>query len=146
MTESTVLFVECPKCGRPAYPFGKVSKAVPTFKSKVECEHCGLVIENVAWYDSETTKTLLQNGRGLIQSEGLGTMVSFLEKRLEVLQESRDADRKEIELIRQLLSDIGNNRLTKLTEEASERDQEIANLAARIKSLEDWKDLTEDMK
>lgn len=146
MTESNVLFVECPKCGRPVYPFGRANTVLPAFKSSVECDSCGLVIENVAWYDSATTKALSQSGRGLIQNEGLGIRISFLEKQLEVLKESRNADRKEIELIRQVLDDLTDNKLKKIKDEGSDRDQEIANLTAKVKALEDWKDLTDDMK
>jgi len=146
VTESNVLFVECPKCGRPVYPFGKVSRNLPEFKSKVECERCGMVIENVAWYDSETSKVLSQGGRGFIQNEGLGTRVTLLERQLDVLQESRNADRKEIELIRKILDDLTGNKLKKMKDEASDREQEVTDLEAKVKALEDWKDLTEEMK
>ncbi len=66
-----------------------------------------------------------------------------LQKEVGILKESRDADRKEMQLLRQAVDDLVQNKLRQIKEESAERNQDLFTLTARVKDLEDWRKFAE---
>jgi hypothetical protein len=144
LSDRAVPVWRCTKCGYENFPFGCNKYDFPIVGSRdVKCENCGNIDEDIEWLDTETKALMVRKQKGLLD----GTQPNKTEEliqRIKVLEESRNADRAEIKLIRQTLDDLIQNQLQKIREAASDRDQQLANVSGRVKELEDWREGVDD--
>jgi hypothetical protein len=120
---------------------------VPTQKRDYKCENCDYVRRGAQWLDQDTKRLIVRRELGITPSAGTPTKkVESLEKEMEVLKESRDADRKEMQLIRQQLDKLVTQEIETVKSEAKDRDGTLFNLSQRVKELEDWRKFAEGNK
>lgn len=121
--------------------------ALPLHLKNLKCENCGFIVAAWEWLDEETSRLLDQKAHGLLPEGSISQdIINMVNKEIEILKESRDADRKEMRLIRQTLDDLIQNKVKEIKNEAADRGQDLATLTERVKGLEDWKKFTEENK
>lgn len=148
--ERRLLTFVCPKCRYKTYPFGMKNHFVP-YIANVTCQKCGYIEENCSYPDSKINRELVERKLGIKTSpvyeqiNSLKTQLETIKKETEVLKESRDADRKELQLLRQIVDTVIKD-LKDLQTNHSEVSSDIGSTLERIKKLEDEIEFRKDNK
>jgi uncharacterized Zn finger protein (UPF0148 family) len=96
MAETAILEATCELCDFKWRPFGYSSYNLP-YDARVTCPKCHH-IENMEWYDSETSKKKLQKKLGLDSSSEIITRLNDLEKKVELLEKELDIEKRKREI------------------------------------------------
>ena len=97
MTESCKLGAVCEQCGHQWQPFGDQSIALPVVNMKLTCPQCNHS-KPYSWYDEETSKMLQRKKLGLLKDKTNATRISELEKRITILEQLLELEKKRREL------------------------------------------------
>jgi len=133
--ETSVLNFNCPKCKIKSQPFGLTPQRIP-YSASVICPTCGYE-EHCDWFDSETHKLVLQNKYLKTKESDLTPQLKILEGKIQVLETGRDADRKEIQNLRQLIDLAIKKDIQELKEKASGQEYDKNFLQDQITKLQE---------
>ncbi len=150
VTETLRLQATCSNCFKRWWPFGRFTPMqIPHFQ-KIQCPKCGN-IEEFTWHDSETRREIIQNNLANtnnpeLQSnpseqdkrvDNLENQIKILENKNETLEARSDADRKELQNMRQLIDLAIQNEIKNLKGKASDHDFNLNTLQSQITKLEE---------
>ena len=141
------LTVTCPICH---YEWSVIrGNIILPYTKYTKCPKCGHEKE-WAWYDDETTKKLTQKQLGLLPDYNkTSEQIIVLQKEIETLKASKNADRKEIEalnaiieatrkevqILRELVDSVIKKDLESVKEESLEQRTDITHLQEQFNSL-----------
>jgi len=134
MEETAILDIQCLKCQHRWKPFGWQKRIVPQ-RATVTCPKCGFVQDQI-WGDEETRKKYYQKELGLINDNQ--TEINELNKKIQLLQDQYDLEKKKGELFDKRMAQIENWKNNR------ERDFQIIEEFA--KQIEDENQFKEDNK
>ena len=133
MMESYVLTFYCAKCKVRTRPFGDYPKSVP-YSATVTCSECGYEAR-ADWLDSDIHKKVLQNKYIKFENKDYDNSMKVLESKIKVLETGRDADRKEIQNLRQLIDLAIQRDIKELKESMSQQEYDKNFLQGQITKL-----------
>lgn len=132
--ETAQLRYVCTKCKKESYPLGYNSYILP-YTSPIRCPHCNHFEEKVDWLDSDTRKKLVEKQYiGDVNDKKI--KVEIIQNKIESLEARADADRKEIQNLRQIIDLLIQKEIKDLKDKASDHDFNLNTLQDQITKLQ----------
>lgn len=89
------------------------------------------------WHDSETDRLLIQAKAGKQIEPKVNSKIEILENKIKVLESARDADRKELQLLRQTVDLLIKNEIKTLQNKAGDNEFSLNSLQGQISKLQE---------